>query len=224
MEVRSLVLFVFAVLCVCPLFSQVTVGIEVGGNLSRFVGNGSSSSEKGDVKAGYQIGVTADYECKNHLILMSGVSFIRRNGDLKLGLNYAGGTSVVVFPKVETKINYLQIPVALGYNFPVNKNLSLIPFVGVYVAYGFGAGKCDLDVMGDSASQVTSISWKPLQGAKEHGLDAFRNWDWGGTVGLKAVVGQHYTLAFQYFVGVMKVQEHYGLRNSTYQLSVGYRF
>lgn len=78
--------------------------------------------------------------------------------------------------------------------------------------------------MGDNASQITSIGWKPLHGVQEHGLGAFRRWDWGGTAGVKAVIGQHYTLAFRYSVGVMEAQTHYGLRNSTYQFSVGYRF
>lgn len=223
MKIRSLALLVFTILCVCPLFGQVKVGVEAGANLSKFVGNGSSPSEKDDFKAGYQLGVIADYEFRNNLMLMSGLSFIRRNNELKLGLNYTGG-SVMAYPKVETKINYLQIPVALGYNFHFAKDISLIPFAGIYVAYGFGAGKCDLDVMDESTSQVTSLDWKPLHGDKEHGLDAFRHWDWGGTAGLKAIINQHYTLAFQYSVGVMKAQTHYGLRNSTFQFSVGYRF
>ena len=224
MKVRLLVLFTFATLCVCPLFAQVKVGVEAGANLSKFVGNGSLPSEKDGFKAGYQLGVTADYEFKNHLMLMSGISFIRRNGDLKLGLNYAGGTSVMAYPKVETKINYLQIPVALGYSFHISENFSLIPFVGVYVAYGFGAGKCDLDVRGDKDSRVTSMGWKPLQGAKEQGLDAFRHWDWGGTAGVKAVIAKHYTVSVGYSLGVMKAQPGYGLRNSTLQMSVGYCF
>lgn len=224
MKVRLLVLFTFTILYVCPLFAQVKVGVEAGANLSKFVGNGSSPSEKGEFKAGYQLGVTADYKFKNHLTLMSGVSFIRRNGDLKLGLNYAGGTSVMAYPKVETKINYLQIPFGLGYNFHIGENFNLIPFAGVYVAYGFGAGKCALEVMGDNASQITSIGWKPLQGLKEQGLGAFRHWDWGGTAGVKTVIAKHYTVSVGYSLGIMKAQPGYGLRNSTLQMSVGYCF
>ncbi len=222
MRIKLLLVSLVTFCCMATTtFAQVKVGVEAGANLSKFVGTSSFPSEKGNLKAGYQVGVTADYEFKNHLMLMSGLSFIQRRGDLKLGMNYAGETPVMTFPKVETKINYLQIPVALGYNFRVNDNFSLIPSVGVYVAYGFGAGKCDLNLRGNNAN---SVGWKPLHGAKEYGLDAFRHWDWGGTVGLKAVIGQHYTLAFHYSVGIMQAQTHYGLRNSTYQLSVGYRF
>lgn len=222
---KSRVLLTLAALfLVGTLAAQVRFGVEAGANWSKFVGNGTSPSDKGGLKTGFQLGVTADYEFKNHLMLMSGLSFIRRSGDLKLGTNYAGGTSFMAYPKVETRINYLQLPVALGYHWRMAENFSLIPFVGAYAAYGLGAGRCDLDVAKEDASRVESVGWKPLQGAQAHGLDAFRRWDWGGTAGLKAVIGNHYMLAFRYSVGIMKAQTQYGLRNSTYQLSVGYRF
>ena len=45
-------------------------------------------------------------------------------------------------------MNYLQIPVKLGYNFHINDKLSLIPNVGLYAAYGFNAGENDLQMVG----------------------------------------------------------------------------
>ena len=55
-------------------------------------------------------------------------------------------------------------------------------------------------------------------------LQAFRRWDYGGIVGMKAVIADHYTISFDYRVGIKKIQAQNGLRNSTFQFSVGYRF
>ncbi|MEO4785785.1 outer membrane beta-barrel protein, partial [Bacteroides uniformis] len=52
----------------------------------------------------------------------------------------------------------------------------------------------------------------------------FNHWDVGATAGIKAVIGKHYTISFDYNIGLNKAQSTYGLRNSTFQLSVGYRF
>ena len=74
--------------------------------------------------------------------------------------------------------------------------------------------------------------WKPLDGFSykagepnnSGNLQAFRRWDYGGIVGMKAVIADHYTISFDYRVGIKKIQAQNGLRNSTFQFSVGYRF
>lgn len=215
-----------AALCsVGTLAAQVRLGVEAGVNLSTFAGGKYMPVERGNGQAGYQLGLTADYEFRSHLMLMSSMSFIRRNGDLQLGDNYPGGGSFMRFPKVETAVNYLQLPLMLGYHFRLGDSFSLMPSVGVYAAYGFDAGRCALDVRsGEADGEVSSVGWKPLSGSGEHGLDGLRRWDWGGMAAVKAVVGRHYTVNLSYSLGVMKAQTLYGLRNSTFQLSVGYRF
>lgn len=205
------------------LAAQVKVGVQAGGNLSAFAGKGTFFADKGNGQAGYQLGVTVDYALKNHLMLMSGLSWVRRNGDLKLGVPYYGEHSFMRFPQTETAVNYLQVPLKLGYQFCLHNRFSLIPSVGLYAAYGLGAGKCALDVQPDEG-EVTAIGWKPLSGKSEYGLHALRRWDWGSVAALKGIVAQHYTLEVAYTLGVMKTQTQYGLRNSTWQLSVGYRF
>lgn len=112
--------------------------------------------------------------------------------------------------------------------------LSLIPSVGVYASYGFGAGNCSLDVIHQEGDNITTepAKWKPLDGFSykagepnnSGNLQAFRRWDYGGIVGMKAVIADHYTISFDYRVGIKKIQAQNGLRNSTFQFSVGYRF
>ncbi len=219
---KKLFVFLAAMLYVCSASAQVKIGIEAGANLSRMVGSSSLPSEK-KTKTGFQIGITADYELGSHWALMSGVSFIQRHGELELGENYHSTPSqyegYMRFPKVQTIINYLQVPLKLGYKFHLNQHVHLLPSIGLYAAYGFGAGDCDLTVKDMGVTQ-----WKPLEGKAEEGLKAFRRWDWGTTAGLKMIFNQHYTVSLDYSMGIKKMLKEYGLRNSTYQLSVGYRF
>lgn len=227
MRTKLMIAAILAAMCSLPLSAQVKIGIEAGANLSKFAGSGTHPSAKGDtkMKAGYQLGITADYEFKNHLMLMSGLSFIQRSGDLNQDLNYVSGTGKA-YLQAGTRINYLQVPLRLGYNFHISENFSLIPSVGIYAAYGLGAGSNDICIKGKTDAKPSDYpsSWKPLQGKSEYGLGAFRRWDWGGIAGVKAVIAKHYTVSVDYSLGVMKAQPVYGLRNSTLKMSVGYRF
>ncbi|MBE6281315.1 MAG: porin family protein [Bacteroides sp.] len=219
---KKLFVFLAVLFCATYSFAQMKWGIEAGANLSRFVGSASLPSEK-KAKPSMQIGITVDYELSAHWMLMSGLSFVQRHGELGLGENYPssalGYEAYMRFPKVQSKINYGQIPLKVGYNFRLSRNFDLLPSMGLYAAYGFGAGSCDMQIKNQGKTQ-----WRPLDGMAENGLKAFRSWDWGATAGIKAIWKQHYVLSVDYSLGIKKVSPDYGLRNSTYQLSVGYRF
>ena len=225
MKTNKLILACLVILCSLPAMAQVKLGVEAGANLSNYLTNSHSNpSGSKDMKVGFQAGVTADYEFQNHLMLMSGLYFIRKGGNLKLGENY-GKNSYYRYPNVEVKMNYLQIPVKLGYNFHINDKLSLIPYIGLYAAYGFNAGKSDLQMVDNG--KLLDTSWKPIEGygySAGQSIRGFKHWDVGAIAGVKAVIGKHYTISFDYNIGLNKAQSTYGLRNSTFQLSVGYRF
>lgn len=63
-------------------------------------------------------------------------------------------------------MNNLILPLKMGYNIRVSDKLSLIPSVGVYASYGFGAGNCSLDVIHQEGDNITTepAKWKPLDG------------------------------------------------------------
>lgn len=131
-------------------------------NVSDFASSSSMPAENSS-QMGYQLGVTADYEFNNHLVLTSGLSFIRRNGKLELGQNYyPSDGSFMRFPRVETAVNYLQSPLTVGYRFHCGDGFSLTPSVGLYAAYGLGAGSCALDVKAENG-EISSEGWEALQ-------------------------------------------------------------
>lgn len=229
METNKLILACLITLCSLPVAAQVKLGIGAGANLSNYITDSHSNpSDSKNMKVGFQAGLTVDYEFQNHLMLMSGLFFVRKGGNLKLGENYYGKDGINAYyryPDVEVKMNYLQIPVKLGYNFHINDKISLIPNVGLYAAYGFNAGESDLQMVGDG--KLIHAGWKPLDGygnTSDQAIRGFNHWDVGATAGIKAVIGKHYTISFDYNIGLNKAQSTYGLRNSTFQLSVGYRF
>ena len=166
METNKLILACLITLCSLPVAAQVKLGIEAGANLSNYITDSHSNpSDSKNMKVGFQAGLTVDYEFQNHLMLMSGLFFVRKGGNLKLGENYYG--------------------------------------------------------------KLIHAGWKPLDGygnTSDQAIRGFNHWDVGATAGIKAVIGKHYTISFDYNIGLNKAQSTYGLRNSTFQLSVGYRF
>ena len=128
------------------------------------------------------------------------------------------------------------LPLKIGYNFHITERFCLMPSIGLYAAYGFSAGSSSLEIVqpdGEGARTETH-QWNPMKGYSypiegspnnAHALlTPFRHWEYGGTAGLKAIIAEHYTVSFNYMVGIKQVHDLLGLRNSNFQLNIGYRF
>lgn len=216
--------------------AQVKFGVEAGMNASQTL-SGAYAETNGRV-SGFQVGATVDYQFSKHWALMSGLSFVQKGGELNQNLFVSGGngTSFLLaappFDRISLKMNYIELPLKIGYSFRVSDNLILIPSIGVYGAYGFNAKSCALNalhVKGNRNFEYAPTQWKPFDGYSDPAdsrsrLDKVSRWDLGGVVGVKAVISDHYTASFNYSQGIRKVQRELELRNSSFQLSVGYRF
>lgn len=141
------------------------------------------------------------------------------------------------FNHISFKMNYLELPLKLGYKFQLGDKLDLIPSIGIYGSYGFNAGNCSLDVYHsyENYGAYVPTQWKPFDGYYKVDdansssvsvipLKELRHWDFGGTVGLKAVISNHFTASFNYSHSIRAIQRQMDLRNSNFQLSVGYQF
>lgn len=156
MKTKMIVVVVLAAMCVLPLSAQVKVGVEGGMNLSHYLVSGSDgykAEQVGGMKPGFQLGVTVDYEIGKHWMLMSGLSWLQNRSTMKM-MDHM----VTYFPKTEIKMNNLILPLKMGYNIRVSDKLSLIPSVGVYASYGFGAGNCSLDVIHQEGDNIGTVA------------------------------------------------------------------
>lgn len=232
MKAKLLNSIILLMLFTFPLSAQVRFGIEGGMNLSHYLSGSSKfgAEQVGGMKAGFQLGATVDYEIGDHWMLISGLSWLQNRSTMKMTDHM-----VSYFPKTEIKMNNIVLPLKVGYAFHLADKVSLIPSVGAYASYGFSAGSCSLDVIypleESDGVRTESTTWKPQDGffyqvsENNYGsLQAFRHWDYGAIAGIKAVIADHYTVGLNYTVGLKKVQKQNDLRNSTFQLSVGYRF
>ncbi|MCS2655324.1 porin family protein [Bacteroides fragilis] len=141
------------------------------------------------------------------------------------------------FNHISFKMNYLELPLKLGYKFQLGDKLDLIPSIGIYGSYGFNAGNCSLDVYHsyENYGAYVPAQWKPFDGYYKVDdassssvsvipLKELSHWDFGGVVGLKAVISNHFTASFNYSHSIRVIQRQMDLRNSNFQLSVGYLF
>jgi hypothetical protein len=216
--------YIILLFCLIAIASQAQVrfGIEAGINGSEFVGSDSNPYDMKSMKMGYQIGVTADYVQKNHLIWSLSPTFIAANRSVAMGNSYIGGNNMT-YPNVEAKMGSIQLPLTLGYEWAISEHWKLEPFVGLYTAYGFKIGNNQYDKRGNDGNSTITSDWNPVKGDAANGLPAFRRWDWGATAGIKVSLNQHYLLSLRYAMGIKELQPSYGMRNAMYLISLGYR-
>ena len=213
--------------------AQVRFGVDAGMNLTHFKSSSDHQAQKiGGMGAGFQIGGTVDYEFKRHWMLMSGASFMQTQSNMEMSYSM-----LPRFPDAKIKLNHIVIPLKVGYNFKISKTLSLIPSVGMYASYNFSAGDCPLDIKSPADGKKIHEKWNPMKGYIDAfyisdlpyelyriNLNPLRHWTYGGIAGLKAVIGRHYTLSFQYYEAIKRIQYQCSIRDYGYQLSVGYIF
>ena len=213
--------------------AQVRFGVDAGMNLTHFKSSSDHQAQKiGGMGAGFQIGGTVDYEFKRHWMLMSGASFMQTQSNMEMSYSM-----LPRFPDAKIKLNHIVIPLKVGYNFKISKTLSLIPSVGMYASYNFSAGDCPLDIKSPADGKKIHEKWNPMKGYTDAfyisdlpyelyriNLNPLRHWTYGGIAGLKAVIGRHYTLSFQYYEAIKRIQYQCSIRDYGYQLSVGYIF
>ena len=229
---KKLLFLLSVMLCACHASAQLKVGVEAGNNLSYYLVSGSKYAERvEDMKVGYQLGVSVNYLMRNHWVLISGLYLQHTQSKMDLG---DGTYKNTFFPNTEIKVNNLVVPLKLGCQFKLSDKFCLILSVGAYTSYGFNAGKCNLQAVWQDGQGCDTYKkeaiWRPMDGyshtdgVMEKRLEPFRKWGYGGMVGLKAVVNDHYTISIDNSVGIKEIHKQNGLRNSSIQLSAGYRF
>lgn len=89
---------------------------------------------KATARSGFRFGLDAEYQLANNICLESGLTYIRK-GATTSGKNLLGtGINSIKFAEMD----YLQLPVVIGYKFNIGNHFSIKPSVGGYYAVGIG--------------------------------------------------------------------------------------
>ena len=105
-------------------------GIEAG-----YVNNTLNVNEyKATARSGFRFGLDAEYQLANNICLESVLAYIRK-GATTSGKNLLGTEiSSIKFAEMD----YLQLPVMIGYKFNIGNHFSIKPSIGGYYAVGVG--------------------------------------------------------------------------------------
>lgn len=103
-------------------------GIEAG-----YVNNTLAVDEyKSTARNGFKIGADAEYTLRNHLSFESGLSYIRKGATVSGKNILSSRISSIKF----SEMNYLQIPLMIGYKVETGSGFSFKPQIGGYFAVG----------------------------------------------------------------------------------------
>lgn len=252
MEKRIIILvMMFALMGLRTQAQQWTFAPEVGISLSNFTDGGSSY-----LKTGVRTGVAVQYDFKNNPFgIKSGLYYSQKGGNSSYGFAFTTAsynqsiTSIkdinwdnpasVGFSEVNTRLDYLELPVLANYKFKFADNYSISLSAGPYLAYGI-TGKIKYEYLDWTReenvnnpqydSRYISGSANPF---KDHTLyankdDAFyamkgaSRFDWGFNFGTEFAV-MHWHLGVNYSLG-LKNTSYSSQKNRSFNVMLGYSF
>lgn len=112
--------------CMCNA-QRLNYGVEIGYLNNRLAVNEYSSKSKN----GFLIGGVIDLTLKNNISFESGISFVRKSGEISGDKLLGTEISHIKF----SQMDYLRIPLSIGYYFKI-KEFSIRPGFGAYYAIG----------------------------------------------------------------------------------------
>ena len=116
----------------------ISLGVKAGITLA------TSSIDQYEMGFGLASGIIVDYNISRNLFVRSGLDFMMKGGKLDVYNEQSSGANNIVWNNRYSRIhlNYLQIPVMIGYRTAVADQVNLFATGGLYAAYGvFGSGK-----------------------------------------------------------------------------------
>lgn len=195
-----------ALLLAVPASAQATFGLKAGLNTANFVGDDANESE---VILGFVGGLTADFPVSPMLSVQAEALYSQK------GESYY---DTVDDYSLDTRIDYLEIPVALRIAFPTNSALDVGVSLGGYLGVPVSSRvKADAFAPGDV---LDDIARDDLEAATDYGVLA----------GLDVGSGPFYVDA-RYSRGLTDVTEfdpvfgsNLNRQNQVVSLTFGYRF
>jgi hypothetical protein len=206
--------------------AQTTIGFKIGGNTNFASISGVASSVMPDNTAyiGFSGGLEVGVPMDEKFTFKTGVNYIEKGFTLDQSTDVnLGGINVPLGAKVNTKINYVDVPVLLQYNLPINSSIQAYAFAGPNVSYALsGAIQTKAQVLFD-----INVKKIPLDLSD----DTYNRIDLGAAVGggIAANIGSgqvftdlKYNHSFTNSINDPIVD--LGVKNRSINYQIGYRF
>lgn len=194
---------------------------SLGGKIGINISSAGIDDNEADVrsKVGYNIGFVADYNFSPQIFLRTGLEFTTKGATLKSNSSYwqfcdtPGGH---LYTKSKYMLNYLQLPVMLGYRLPINQQINLTANAGMYVGYRIYGSQKRTSYITTSGSEID----------RDLVMDKF---DCGFIAGIGSEYGK-YSLAINYEGGLSNTMAgkldggDASWKNRNWSISLGYKF
>jgi len=181
-------------------------------------------------KAGFQVGVNADYGLTNALYIRSGLSLTTKGTNHQATDMWIGGNinPPVTRWKRNTTHTYLQLPLAIGYRYQVTPKIRLFANAGPYIAYEIGGREITRSNTEFASGEIRREKTKSAPFSSYNKM-ALSKTDYGVTTGLGASY-RKISCAVNYEWGLKNIGElteeggsYWNYYNRNLSVTVGYR-
>ncbi len=190
-------------------------GVEAG-----YVNNTLAVEEyESTARNGFKFGTNAEFTLSNHISFESGLAYIRKGATTSGDNILSKRISSIKF----AEMNYLQIPLMVGYEANLGSGFSIKPEVGGYFAVGLNG---DSFVTGiDNFNQPYEARVNTFSTTESrNGVAPFRpcNRIDGGLAFALNVNYRHFTLKAEYDLGLATTTYYGNGKQRTFSVSLGY--
>nr|WP_129730816.1 porin family protein [Parabacteroides goldsteinii] len=219
MKIKFCLLSMLICLSVVRLSAQVRLGVETGVNMASLGVRGNHAQI---LPTG---GLVADYQFDNNVMIQSGLHYVMKGAN-----SLVNGTQELM-----VRLGYIELPVMVGYRFPVADHIYIVPQIGAYFACGVnGYGEFGPNFRNTGIGNTDGVWYNPfkrfdLKTGKEEYVEPFERFDTGLRFAVSAEVHK-FNLALAYDLGLKRTTkefdpEHYfKYKNRSVAITIGYKF
>lgn len=168
---------------------------------------------------GFKIGANAEYSLRNDISFELGVAYVRKGADLLI--NYRN--FIKIYSIQFSEMDYLQIPLMVGYKFKFGDGFSIKPEAGGYFSLGIGGDsfytKLDNNnKLFDTRVKTFKSTMLPNRYVQYWGCNR-------SDAGLSAALNvncRHFTLKAEYDLGLANTTYYGNGKQRTLSISLGY--
>lgn len=188
-----------------------SLGVKAGLNISSAGGDFSDANSR----LGYNAGIIADYNFSESIFFRTGLDFTSKGAKHKTD-----------YQQRDYHLNYLQLPLSLGYRIAATENINLTVSAGAYLAYGvYARKKYTAHSWCGTPPVAPDVEWTS-KGFDDSGMRAFDS----GLLGGIGIEYKQYMLLIGYELGLYNTMSGKydggdpSWKNRNWSFSLGYRF